>query len=150
MSTITFDVTAFRAAFAPVFNSTVTYPDAKLQGYFDIGCSIVTNQDNSCYSLKGAARVQALNLLVAHMAKLFDQIAAGDVPSLETSATIDKISVTVEPPPHGSQFQWWLSLTGYGQMLLAMLQVAAVGGAYVGGLPERSGFRKVGGGFYNG
>lgn len=145
MTVIVFDPTAFRAMFAPAFDSTAKYPDVLLQAHFDIATSIVTNQDNACYALNGAARVQALNLLVAHITKIFDMINAGQTPGFETSATIDKISVTVQPPPQASQFMWWLSLTGYGQMLATMLSVAAVGGDYIGGLPERSAIRKVAG-----
>lgn len=147
MTTITFDAAAFRALFAPAFDSTVTYPTPLLQLYFNLGTTIVTNQDSACYALNGDARAEALNLLVAHMATLFTQINAGEVPSLETSATIDRISVTVQPPPATTQFAWWLGLTGYGQILLAILQVSMIGGDYIGGLPERFGFRRVGGGF---
>lgn len=95
--------------------------------------------------LEGECRYRALTLLTAHLAALGVLIAAGQVPGLVQTATVDKVSVSLTPPPILTQFQWWLSLTPYGQQLLALLQVASVGGIYIGGLPEISAFRKVGG-----
>lgn len=144
MAVITFDVTAFRAAF-PQFANLTKYPDARLQGYFDSASCIINNNDYGCGSLTGTCRVRALNLQTAHLAALADIIAGGQAPGLVNSATVDKVSVSLTPPPFKNQWQWWLSLTPYGAELLALLQAKAVGGFYVGGLPEISAFRKVGG-----
>jgi hypothetical protein len=43
--------------------------------------------------------------------------------------------------------EYYLSGSVYGQMLWAMLNVASAGGVYLGGLPERRAYRKVGGVF---
>ncbi|OWK47571.1 hypothetical protein FRUB_01270 [Fimbriiglobus ruber] len=42
-----------------------------------------------------------------------------------TGATIDKISVTLEPPPAPNAWQYWLQSSPYGQQLLALLQVVS-------------------------
>lgn len=138
---IIFDPAAFRLAF-PEFAS---LSDATLQAYFDAGTCYVSPQDYGW--LSGACRARALDLMTAHLAKLAAIIATGTLPGLEQSASIDKISVTMTPPPLKNQWQWWLSLTPYGQQLLALLTARSVGGFYIGGLPERSAFRKVGGVF---
>jgi hypothetical protein len=140
MATITFDVAAFRVAF-PAFASETTFPDETLQGYFDSATCFISDCDYGV--LRGDCRADALNLMTAHLAELATKINAGMGTGLVSSSTIDKISVTLTPPPFKSQFQWWLTLTGYGQRLYALLSRKAAGGLYVGGLPERSAFRKV-------
>lgn len=135
----TFDAAKFKAAFpafAAVDNNT-------LQGYWDSATCYVSPANYGW--LSGDCRLRALNLMTAHLAKLAEIIATGQLPGLEQSATIDKISVTMTPPPLKNQFHWWLSLTPYGQQLLALLMARSAGGFYIGGLPERSAFRKVGG-----
>jgi len=67
---------------------------------------------------------------------------SGDVAGVVTAATIDKISVTLMPPPGLNQWQWWLNQTPYGQQLLALLQIAAAGGRfYSAGKPVVGVFR---------
>lgn len=63
------------------------------------------------------------------------------------SATIDKVTIGVTPPPFPNQWQWWLSTTVYGANLLALLQANSVGGFYIGGWPQTSSFRNAGGVF---
>lgn len=135
-----FDLTAFRAAY-PAFSNVTNFPDATLTGYWNTANCYICNDDYGY--LRGSCRCHALDLMAAHIAALSVLIAAGQVPGLVQTATIDKISVGLTPPPLRTQFQWWLSLTPYGQQLLALLQVAGVGGLFAGGLPERSAIRKV-------
>ena len=142
----TFDIPAFRISF-PQFASEFAYPDATLQMYWDSATCIIQNSTWGGFMLHGECRYRALTLLTAHLVALSLLVNAGKVPGLVQGATIDKITVTLTPPPLFSQFEWWLSLTPYGQQLLAILQVSSVGGSYYGGLPERSGFRKIGGVF---
>jgi hypothetical protein len=80
-------------------------------------------------------RYRAINLMTAHLAVLNTQAAAGQQAGLVQGATIDKISVQLTPPPEVNQWQWWLNQTQYGQQLLALFQVAAAGGFFVGGFP---------------
>ncbi len=144
MATIVFDVVEFRAAF-PEFADDTKYPDALLQRHWDNATCYVSDEDYGC--LSGACRQQAIDLMTAHLVKIEEGILSGDNSSFVQSATIDKVSVTVVPPPAGSQYAWWLSLTPYGQQLLALLKSKTVGGLYVSGRPEKSAFRKVGGFF---
>lgn len=135
----TFDAAAFKAAF-PAFASV---DDLTLQGYWDAAVCYIS--PNNYGWLVDDCRLRALNLMTAHLARLAEIIATGQLPGLEQSASIDKISVTMTPPPVKNQFHWWLSLTPYGQQLLALLLARSAGGFYIGGLPERAAFRKVGG-----
>lgn len=139
---ITFDVTAFRAQ-CPAFADATLYPDAILSGYWDAAACHISTADYG--SLNGDCRARALNLMTAHLTTLAGIIASGKAPALLQGAGIDKVTVTLTPPPLRSQWQWWLSTTPYGAQLLAILQGKAVGGFYVGGAPERAAFRSVGG-----
>jgi len=142
---ITFDPTAFRALFPQFAPDPPT--DDTLQSWFDLASGFISTTNFSGLMLGGAARVQALNLLTAHIGAINTLIAAGQTPGFETDAQIDKIRVSVQPPPDKTQFQWWLNTTPYGAQLAALLEMSAVGGFYAGGLPERSAIRRVGGGF---
>lgn len=142
---LTFDVAAFRLEF-PAFGNPAQFSNMTLQGYWDFATQYVSDVANFG-SLKGAGRQLALNLMTAHLTALSVVIASGQVPYLVQASTIDKISVTLTPPPIKNQWQWWLSTTPYGAALLALLQVRSVGGFYIGGRPELAAFRKVGGVF---
>jgi hypothetical protein len=76
------------------------------------------------------------------------QSAGGVQGGFITSATVGEVSVAKLAPPATNGWQWWLASTPYGQALWALLSVKAVGGFAIGGLPEREGFRKVGGVFF--
>ena len=136
----TFDIPTFRTDF-PEFSNDVSFPDATLQLFWDNAICYISA--NNCGYLNDASRLQALNLMTAHLTKLSTLIAMNQVPGLVQSAGVDKINVSLTPPPLSNQWQWWLSVTAYGQQLFALLQVTAVGGFSVGGLPETSAFRKV-------
>lgn len=142
MSDFTFDVALFRQAY-PEFASQAQYPDIVLRMYWDTGTNFISDQNYG--SLKDAGRNTALNLMTAHLTKLASIANAGSTVGLEQSATIGSVSVSLTPPPLKNQWQWWLSTTPYGQQLFALLQMASVGGFYVGGRPETLAFRKVGG-----
>ena len=141
----TFDVAYFRAQY-PAFSNATTFPDLTLQAYWDTANNYITNASQTllCGGMTDAQLKLALYLMTAHIAAISVLIAAGQTPGIVTSATIDKVSVTTQPPPVQDQFQWWLSLTPYGQQLLALLTVQSVGGFYVGGAPEIAGLRRAG------
>jgi hypothetical protein len=91
--------------------------------------------------MKPSQQTLALNLMTAHLVFLSDQVAAGETGGVVTGATIDKVSVTLEPPPSSNNWQYWLNQSPYGKQLLALLQVASVGGMYVStAVPGRAGF----------
>lgn len=144
MATIVFDVAAFRLAF-PAFASEDLFPDTTLQLYWDEAICYVSDRD--CWRLRGACREQVLNLLTAHIAQWSQMVATGQNAGVIINSAIDKISVGLMAPPIRTQFQYWLSGTPYGARAWALLTARATGGFYVGGLPEGSAFRKVGGVF---
>jgi len=144
MSTIPFNISVFRTRF-PAFASDAVYPDAMLEGWWDIATCYISDKNYGIF--KGKCRELAIMLMVAHIAAINDLIQQGITPGQISSASIDKVSVSINPPPVDSQFSWWLSLTPYGQQLDSLLSTASVGGWHVGGLPERSAFRKAGGVF---
>lgn len=144
MGYFTFDVAAFRVAF-PAFANATTYTDPFLQMCWDVACNYIKN--NNYGYLNGDARDRALNLLTAHIAQ-FSTASGANLPTgTVTSSTVGSVSVAVLQPPVKNQLQFWLLSTPYGVELMALLEVKAVGGVYVGGLPERTAFRKVGGTF---
>ena len=144
MADYVFDVAAFRVAF-PLFCDATAFPDSVLQGYWDAAACIIS--DANYGRLSGGCRARALNLMAAHLAALQVAIAEGNAPAQITSATIEKITVSLNPPPTKDGFDYWLSLTPYGMQLWALLKAKSSGGFYVGGIAERSGFRRAFGGF---
>lgn len=150
MATIDFDADQFRQAL-PAFADETQYPDAILQVYWDTATCYISDQDYGC--LTGACRRQALNLMTAHLCVISENaqkgsdVSSGQVTNFITSSTVDKVSVSVAQPPAKDQWSWWLSTTPYGQQLQALLSANIAGGLYIGGLPEKSAFRKVGGVF---
>lgn len=146
MPTIYYDDAVFRADF-PVFADTCKYPQSTLQMYWNTATCYISDRFGGCYcgGLKPKQQTLALNLMTAHLLALSGLIASGETPGILTGATIDKITVSIEPPPATNQWQYWLQTTPYGQQLLALLQLVSVGGTYVGGVPELAAFRRVGG-----
>lgn len=147
MATIIFDPTLFRQQF-PAYANVTTYPDAMLQMYWDMAICYVSDQTYGfCWDLDEHCRTLALNLMTAHLLYIAGLVADGQTAILINSSTVDKITVNLTVAPIRNQWQWWLSTSPYGQQLWALLQVNSVGGIYIGGLPELSAFRRVGGYF---
>lgn len=147
MSTITLNIADFRALF-PQFANSATFPDIKLQSQFDLGTGYVS--PDSYGDMPIPARTQALYLMTAHLLALGVIVAQNGYqgqPGVVAGAQIDKINITLTPPPVKSQWRWWLNTTPYGAQLAALLEAQSAGGFFVGGLPERAAFRRVGGGF---
>lgn len=141
MTVFTFDVAAFRLAY-PAFDNDTAFPEATLQAYWNSAVCYISPTDYG--DLSGPSRFLALNLMTAHLTALSVIIAGGQVPGLMQASAIDKVNVTLTPPVFKNQWQWWLSLTPYGQQLFALLQVISASGFYVGGSPQRSAFRGIG------
>lgn len=145
-TTLTYDDATFRTQY-PFFGNATAYPAAALQNWFTLGTAYIS--DYNAGIMQGAARQSALYMMTAHLQALSDMINAdaGAVPGLVVDASVDKVKVTITPPPAKNQWQYWLGLTPWGQMLLALLQAKSAGGWSVGGNPERLGFRRVAGRF---
>lgn len=140
---IGFNAAGFRARYAE-FRNPVDYPDETLNAFFQDASAYVSNQNGGCYvgGMSLSQQTLALNLMTAHLLAISKMIAAGDTPGIVNSATIDKVTVSITPPPAKNQWQWWLSTTSYGQQLLSLLNMLSVGGFYVPGAPgARMGFR---------
>lgn len=147
MTTIAFDPATFRATFGQ-FASPVTFPDSLLNLNFGLATGYVS--PDTFGDMPVLARTSALNLMTAHITAIGVLIAQngyqGQV-GVVTGAQVDRVNITLQPPPARSQWAWWLNTTPYGAQLSALLEAQAVGGMFVGGLPERAAFRRVGGGF---
>lgn len=147
MTTITIDFAAFRLQ-TPQFADPAKFPDVLVQSKFDLSTAYVS--PDTYGDMTQAARTQALYLMTAHLLALGVIIAQNGYtgqPGIVTAATIDHVQITLQPPPVRGQWRWWLNTTPYGAQLVALLDAQSVGGFFVGGLPERAAFRKVGGVF---
>lgn len=145
MTTITIDIEAFRVLY-PQFADPAKFPDPLVQSKFDLSTAYVS--PDTYGDMPQAARTQALYLMTAHLLALGVIVAQNGYtgqPGIVTAATIDSVQVTLQPPPVRGQWRWWLNTTPYGAQLVALLDGLSVGGFFVGGLPERAAFRKVGG-----
>lgn len=147
MSTITLDIAAFRALFLQFANA-ASYPDPLITAQWGMATAYVS--PDTYGDMPAQARTYALQLMAAHLLALGTIIANGGTytgtPGIVTQSKVGDIAVSLAQPPYGtSQWRYWLGLTPYGLQLLALLDAQAAGGFYVGGLPERSAFRKVGG-----
>ena len=137
------NIANFRAAF-PAFSNAITYPDALLNlQYANAGTYI--SQNDSYDGLSGASLDFALQLLLCHLLFSYSLIANGQTNVIVSSSTVADVSVSLEPPPAKTSWQWWLSTSPYGLQLLALLKLQSAGGWAIGGLPESRAFRKVGG-----
>lgn len=154
---LTFDYDGYIAnpQFALYANPT-NYPESLLLNYWNVAINYITAANWG--DIHDDKRQYAIQLMLSHIIYLTNLIntgngfgtgtggAPGTVPYQMQSATIDKVSVQVTPPPNPNQFQWWLGTTPFGQQLLAMLQIHSVGGHYVGGSNVRAGFLGAGNG----
>lgn len=125
---ITFDYALFQAQI-PEYATTPI--ESVVQGWWNIAILYVS--DINCGALCGDARAYAINLMAAHLIWLSLLAPSGQVPAMMQNAQVDKVSVGVTPPPLPNQWQWWLNLSPYGQMLLALLQAVSAGGFYIPG-----------------
>lgn len=147
MTTITLNLTAFRATF-PQFADPVKFPDALITTQFGLATGYVSSETYG--DMPQDARTSALYLMTAHLLALGVIIAQGNYsgqPGIVASSRVGDVQVQMQPPPVRGQWRWWLSTTPYGLQLVALLDAQSVGGFFVGGLPERAAFRKVGGVF---
>lgn len=145
--TLTPVVADFRAML-PAFANPVVYPDNVILLQFDTATNYISDKNYGI--LNGNARLSALYNMTAHLMQLNNMIADnnGAAPGMVTDAKVGAVAVTLKPPPVANQYQWWLSLTPYGQALLAQLKAKAVGGFWIGsGVSELAGFRRGGGRF---
>jgi hypothetical protein len=138
---MTFDIAAFQAAF-PAFAETAP---AIIQVWVDI----VEQSPMGSWFACVAGQTQQ-QLIVAHVGFLLtnaNTVGNSQGGGAVVSATEGSVSASFVAPPVKDGLEFYLSGSVYGQMLWAMLNVASAGGVYLGGLPERKAYRKVGGTF---
>jgi len=146
MATQTLDLSGFRALF-PDFSIPGTYPDALLLMMWEVATNYINANDS--LMLSGPTLQYAIYLMMAQLLQLAadpsaaDSSIAGGMPI--QNATQGSTSVGFAIPPIKTAFQSWLSSTPYGMQLRALLDTQSAGGLYIGGLPERSAYRKFGG-----
>lgn len=139
---VVFDPTTFRDTYTQ-FANRACFPDVTLGLWFDLATSFIDPATPRWSPmLDDKKRNAALGMMTAHIGALFVQAMNGQMPGVITSAQIDKVQVTLQPPESDSAFRFYLNQSPYGQMLLALLSVASVGGFYQpGGIGARAGFR---------
>jgi len=135
----------FRLQF-PAFANTVAYPTATIQLYWTMGTDYISSYNGS-YIWNAAQAQLANDLMCAHTLFISTNVANGQSTGVVTAATEGSVNVTFMPPPAKNAFQYWLSSSPYGMQLRALLRSVASVGMYVGGSPERQGFRKIAGVF---
>jgi hypothetical protein len=111
--------------------------------YFTMASQYISPTDG--FMLSGDVLALSLNLMTAHLAKSFSMINLGQTSVVVQGSSEGSVSVSLVPPPIKNAFQFWLSTTPYGMQLRALLNIQGAGGFFIGGLPERSAFRKVAG-----
>lgn len=142
----TYNDEAFRNQF-PQFENTTIFPPAQLEGWWDMGTSYINIDNGYPWQSRPKQLQLAADLMCAHLAASFSLINNG-IPSVVVQGTTEgSVSVSLVPPVIKSAYGWWLATTPYGAQLRALLRTVANVGLYVGGLPEGSGFRKIGGVF---
>lgn len=138
------DIEAFRTRFPSMKDPVVFTHELITSQWYQAQCFISPGR-----TLKGKCLENALYLMTAHLVWSHWLIMQGQTTAnVVTGATISKVSVSMQPPPAKSAWQFWLSTTPFGLQLWALLNIKAAGGAYVGGLPERTAFKKVAGVYY--
>lgn len=150
MAEHTLDLAQFRALF-PAFADTTKFPDVMIEAQWLAATGFMGSYDGCLIS--GNQLQLALNYLTAHLLQSWVLIQTGGPSAtvgVTTGAVVDKVQVQMAPPPIKNGWQYWLATTPYGIYLWGLLSAASAGGFYVGGLPERAAFRKVGGTFWPG
>ena len=137
-SVLVLNIPYFRQAF-PEFGNEIAFPDSTLEMYWTWATLYISDINRGW--LRGRSRQHCLNLMTAHLLQVHLIAASGKLPGIVIEATVGKVDVQLEPPPLPNQWQFWLGTTGYGQQLLALLQVKSAGGNYYGGPPVLSAFR---------
>ena len=144
--TIQFDVARFRKMF-PQFADDQAYPDEILEMYWDLAICFISDEEGAT-CLSDDCHEKALYYVTAHIVTISTRAEGGGTTGLVTSATVGRVSATVAEYPAGSDsWKYFMGQTPYGQIVVALFKKCSVGGFYVGGNPERSAIRRVGGDF---
>ena len=90
----------------------------------------------SCFC--GERKQFIIFLLAAHFLALQKNINDGETAGgIQSGASIDKVSVSLTPPPFSDNFEYFFSQTVYGQELLALFNLLISTPTYIGGSYQR-------------
>ncbi len=132
---IVITVDEFREVF-PEFADETKYPDAVIQSFIIQAECYISPDNNPAWMLNGESRRLAIMLLVAHLLILNNKALSGSGAAGGTvaSKSAGSVSVSFVAPTNKNELDFWLNQTGYGQRLLALLQVKVpASGLYIGG-----------------
>lgn len=132
--TVTVSVDQMRVVL-PYFADTDKYPDAMLTVALGNAQNYVSPLILG--PLGESDRTYATYLMAGHLQLLSDKLNSGDLSvGTETSASVDRVSVSLTPPPNKNQFEFWLNQTPFGVQLLFLLNTATGVGFFIGGSNE--------------
>lgn len=137
---VVLNIADFRTEY-PKFSDEIKYPDVIINSNFDTATIFIANHTNCILDIKKLTKV--LYLLTAHLLQLETDDNAGNPAGVITSASIDKISVTIAEPKNKTEFSYFLNRTTYGQQLAALFRILSMGGIIVNGSPEILAYNRV-------
>lgn len=110
------------------------YPEFENEPNIDLFLNRAILYFDKCTCFCDREKQYIVFLLTAHLLTQNNEIQEGDISGgIQTSASIDKISVSVAPAPYEDGFEYWLSQTKYGQQLLAFINIKTITPTYIGG-----------------
>lgn len=140
------DIATFRKMF-PAYSDSQTFSNEMIKMWLDVANVHLKKS----WSLSGKTYEHAIMLMLAHLLHSVAKTSSGNAESgpagIVTSATEGSVSVSFATPTTKDAWEFWLASSPYGLQLWALLQQLGTGGLFIGGLPERSAVRKVGGVF---
>lgn len=132
--TVTVSVDQMRVVL-PYFADTTKYSDAMLTVALGNAQNYVSPLILG--PLGESDRTYATYLMAGHLQLLSDKLNSGDLSvGNETSASVDRVSVSLTPPPNKNQFEFWLNQTPFGAQLLFLLNTVTGVGFFIGGSNE--------------
>lgn len=115
------NLSTFRSRFGE-FSSSNEFSDDELNSLYEIAIIYCVGSESW--------REYAQQLMLAHMLKIQELSASGNAPRQVASASESSVSVSIVPPPSGSDLSYWYQLTTYGQQLAALYRTKAPEGYY--------------------
>ena len=138
MASVVLSISDFRAAY-PAFSDVVKYPDATITGAFNKAQIFVKNETNCALDEDRLETI--LYLMTAHLLQTQTNAVGGSTAGVIASASMGGVSVSIASPKNADEFQYFLNQSPYGQELLALFSILAMGGFYFGGNGETLAFR---------
>lgn len=144
MSEVVVTPALFRSAF-PEFSNATNYTDALLTRFITMAEAYCSTKN---FRVKPATRILLIELMTAHLITLnnidpttHESTGSSSISGFETSATIDGVSVSLQPPVAKNAFETWINSTGYGQQYWALLVANNALGIHYCGVPNVFGIR---------